>query len=89
MKRTVLLLSCLQVRGRMQTLKEELFAKVNSVLEVPSSTSDAPSSSADSARRVGRDALAGRWRDVLDKYAMLSCWQYWWFPESTRHPPMH
>ena len=70
----MLLPSRVQVRARMQSLKEELFAKVNAVLELPppASDGDAPGSSspADSARRMGRDALAGRWRDVLDKCAL-------------------
>ena len=60
---------CTQVRARMQVLKEELFAKVNSVLE--SSTAgpdaDAPCGKGSGPARIARDALSGRWRDVLDK----------------------
>jgi hypothetical protein len=50
----------------MQHLKEELFAKVSSVLDA---SDGAAASSSDAASRLGADALAARWRDVLEKCA--------------------
>ena len=50
-----------QVRERMQHLKEDLFEKVSAVLESPS---EAPNGQA-----ALRAALAGRWQAALDKAA--------------------
>ncbi len=49
-----------QVRGKMQALKEDLFEKVKIVLD------STPSSG---ARPALRDALAGRWHAAFDKAA--------------------
>ena len=51
----------MQVRERMQHLKEDLFEKVSAVLESPS---EAPNGQA-----ALRAALAGRWQAALDKAA--------------------
>ena len=50
-----------QVRGRMQHLKEDLFEKVSAVLDCPD---DSPNGQA-----ALRAALAGRWKAALDKTA--------------------
>ena len=54
----------------MQALKEQLFEKVNASLQ-SATAPDEPASSA--AGRVASDALAGRWRSVLDRCALQSC----------------
>ena len=52
----------------MQTLKEQLFEKVNAALQSTTNPDEPPTTSA--AGRITSDALAGRWRSILDRCAL-------------------
>ena len=60
-----------QVRGRMQTLKEQLFEKVHASLQ-SATAAEEPAAASTAAARVASDALAGRWRSVLDRCSALT-----------------